>query len=225
MKISAHQPAYLPWMGYFDKIAKSDLFVYLDNVQFEKNSFTNRNLIKTAQGACWLTLPVRQKGHMSSTLLTLPLDDSQPWRRKHLQSIALNYRKAPGFDEKFSRLERQYQTPAITLADFCWNQLQFWLAELDLACTLIRASTLPDMGRKSDLVFNLCRHFAADTYLSGKLGKDYLAESVFAEHKVHIEYQDYQPPVYPQLYGQFIPALSILDLWMNSPAPLSGYFK
>ena len=92
MMLSAHQPAYLPWLGYLDKIASADVFVFLDDVQFEKNSFINRNRIKTSQGAQWLTVPVRMKGHMYATLLNTSMDDSQPWRRKHLAAVALNYR-------------------------------------------------------------------------------------------------------------------------------------
>ena len=94
MILSAHQPAYLPWLGYFDKIARADVFVYLDTVQFEKNSFINRNQIKTPQGAQWLTIPVRTKGHMSASLRTTEIDDSQKWRSKHIKSIETNYRKA-----------------------------------------------------------------------------------------------------------------------------------
>src|SRR5580704_11293436 len=105
MMLSAHQPAYLPWLGYFHKIAQADVFVYLDSVQYEKNSYINRNQIKTPQGASWLTIPVKTKGHMGGSLRTTNIDDSQPWRSKHLKSIEMNYRKASRFDLCFPKIQ------------------------------------------------------------------------------------------------------------------------
>ncbi|MEI6002630.1 WbqC family protein [Paraburkholderia bengalensis] len=220
--LSAHQPAYLPWLGYFDKIARADVFVYLDTVQFEKNSFTNRNRILGANGPMWLTVPVRQKGHLGATLQTLEIDDSQPWRDKHLKSIALSYRKAPGFEQKFAKLQALYHEPGALLADHCWTQLKFWMNELRVETRVVRSSELPPMGRKSDLVLDLCRHFGADAYLSGKLGRDYLDESAFAADGIAVTYQDYRCAPYPQIHGSFVPALGIVDAWMNSEAPLSN---
>lgn len=95
MILSIHQPAYLPWLGYFDRIARSDKFVYLDNVQFERNSFINRNRIKTANGPIWLTIPVRLKEHFNKTIADIEIDARQNWKRKHLRSIEQNYRHAP----------------------------------------------------------------------------------------------------------------------------------
>ncbi|WP_429258357.1 WbqC family protein [Paraburkholderia sp. GAS334] len=223
--LSAHQPAYLPWLGYFAKIARADIFVYLDTVQFEKNSFTNRNRIKGPNGPFWLTVPVRQKGHLEGTLQTLEIDDSLAWRKKHLKAIALSYAKAPGFAEKFARLEALYGGAHASLADFCWWQLQFWIQELGLGATqLVRSSELPVLSKKSDLVLDLCRHFGANRYLSGKLGRDYLNESAFASHDIEVIYQDYRCEPYSQLHGEFVPALGIVDVWMNSPVPLLDFF-
>src|ERR1035437_4150954 len=103
MILTAHQPAYLPWLGYFDKIIKSDIFVYLDTVQFEKNSFTNRNKVKTPQGAAWLTVPVKIKGHIGKTMMEIEIDNSQDWRKKHLNTIFMNYKKAARFEECYAR--------------------------------------------------------------------------------------------------------------------------
>jgi hypothetical protein len=223
--LSAHQPAYLPWLGYFEKIARADIFVYLDTVQFEKNSFTNRNRIKGPNGPFWLTVPVRQKGHLEGTLQTLEIDGAQAWREKHLKAIALSYARAPGFAAKFARLEALYGEAHATLADFCWAQLQFWVQELGLGRTrLVRSSELPAMARKSDLVLDLCRHFGANRYLSGKLGRDYLDEAAFGSHDIEVVYQDYRCEPYPQLHGEFVPALGIVDVWMNMPVPLLDYF-
>src|SRR6202040_3775048 len=104
MILSIHQPAYLPWLGYFDRIARSDKFVYLDNVQFERNSFINRNRIKTPHGPIWLTIPVRLKEHFNRTIADIEIDAQQDWKRKHLRSIEQNYRRAPDFTKKLARL-------------------------------------------------------------------------------------------------------------------------
>lgn len=215
MILSAHQPAYLPWLGYFDKIARANVFVYLDTVQFEKNSFINRNQIKTPQGALWLTIPVKTKGHTSGSMLTTEIDDSQPWRIKHLKSIEMNYRKAARFEECFPKIEALLNMPESNLANYCFHQLRFWLDELGIDTRVVRSSELPVTSAKSDLVLNLCQHFGAQHYLSGALGRDYLVEEDFSHAGIAIEYQSYKSPAYPQLWGDFMPNLGILDWWMN----------
>ncbi len=215
MILSAHQPAYLPWPGYFDKIARSDIFVYLDTVQFEKNSFINRNQIKTCQGALWLTIPVKTKGHTSATLQTTEIDDNQTWRVKHLKTIEANYRNATRFGECFAIIQSLIQTPESNLADYCFTQLKFWLSELGIDTKVIRSSSLPISNAKSDLVLDLCRQCHADHYVSGALGRNYLVEEDFKNENIRIEYQNFKCPSYAQLWGDFIPNLGILDGWMN----------
>lgn len=219
LALSAHQPAYLPWLGYFDKIARVDTFVYLDTVQFEKNSFINRNQIKTPQGALWLTIPVKTKGHISGSLHTTEIDDSQPWRTKHLKSIEMNYRKALRFDKCFPKIETLLTMAESNLANFCFYQLSFWLEELGIDTRIVRSSELPIASSKSDLVLDLCQHFGARHYLSGALGRDYLVEEDFSKAGIAIEYQSFRSPVYPQLWGGFIPNLGVLDWWMNTSEP------
>ncbi len=217
MILSAHQPAYLPWLGYFDKIRRVDVFVYLDTVQFEKNSFINRNRIKTPQGAQWLTIPVKTRGHTSGSLRTTSIDDSQRWRSKHIKSIEMNYRKASRFDECFPKIEALVRTPESNLADYCLHHLRFWLGELGISNSqIVRSSELSIASSKSDLVLDLCRNCGAQRYLSGALGRDYLVEADFARAGIALEYQSFKSPVYPQLWGEFIPNLGVLDWWMNT---------
>jgi hypothetical protein len=215
MILSAHQPAYLPWLGYFDKIARSDVFIYLDTVQFEKNSFINRNQIKTSQGPMWLTIPVKTKGHTNSSLLTTEIDDNQKWRTKHLKSIESNYRKTSNFTTFFPKIETLINLPESNLADYCFANLKFWCKELGINTKIVRSSTLPTFGSKSDLVLDLCKHFDADHYLSGALGRNYLNEADFDKVGINIEYQHFNSPIYPQLWGEFIPNLAVLDWRMN----------
>ena len=215
MIISIHQPAYLPWLGYLTRIAESDAFVFLDCVQFEKNSFTNRNKIKTAQGAQWLTVPVLQAGHMSGTLAELEIDPRPDWRRKHLLSIEQNYRKAPCFKDRFPRLAELYAQPFHLLADLCFEQLKFWLRELGINTRVVRASTLPVSAAKGELVLEICRHLGADAYISGPLGKGYLEPEAFAAAGVALSFQEFVHPMYPQLYGDFLPGMGVVDYWLN----------
>lgn len=215
MILSAHQPAYLPWLGYFEKIARSDVFVYLDTVQFEKNSFINRNRLKTPQGVKWLTVPVKLKGHIDSNLMETQIDDAQPWRIKHLKTIEMNYRKAPFFLVRFPALQNLILEPEQLLSEMCWQQLMFWLSELNITTKVVRSSELAVNSSKSDLVLDLCKYFEADHYLSGAFGRDYLDELAFTASGVKVEYQNFKHPVYSQLWGEFEPYLSVLDYWMN----------
>src|SRR2546430_8841131 len=201
MILTAHQPAYLPWLGYFDKIARADLFVYLDTVQFEKNSFINRNRIKTPQGEQWLTVPVRVKGHISSTLRDMQTDSTQPWRAKHFKSIEMNYSRATHFRRLLPRLETLLAVDGLCLADLCFLQLRIWLEELGITTPLVRSSELAISSTKSNLILDGCRNFSATRYLSGALGKGYLVEKDFGDAGIAIEYQEFKHPTYPQLWG------------------------
>src|ERR1700730_15113013 len=215
MIASIHQPAYLPWLGYFDRIAKSDAFVFLDNVQFERNSFINRNQIKTANGPIWLTVPVRLDAHFDKTIVDIEIDDRQNWRRKHLRSIEQSYSRTQDFAQEFRRLTAVYEGKTNKLAELCRGQLDFWLGELGITTRILRASELPVAGRGSALVLDLCKHLGATKYLSGPLGRRYLDEAEFIKAGIKIEYHEFVHPVYPQMLGEFVPAMGVVDYWMN----------
>jgi hypothetical protein len=214
--VSIHQPAYLPWLGYFARIAASDVFVYLDTVQFEKNSFTNRNRIKTANGPIWLTVPVLQRGHLMKRLTEIEVDWHQDWRRKHLRSIEQSYGKAPLFERCFPHLIHLYEPADPLLAELCFRHLCFWLHELNITTRVVRASELGVDGQNSGLVLDLCKHLGATSYLSGPLGRGYLKEEDFAAANIRLTYQEFTHPQYPQLHGAFQPAMAVLDYWLNS---------
>jgi hypothetical protein len=213
---SIHQSAYLPWLGYFDRIASSDVFIVLDSVQYEKNSFINRNRIKTARGPLWLTVPVSARGHFQTTLMDLEIDNCKDWKSKHLRSIAQNYRKAPYFHGRFERLTQTYNFEDRLLTELCFRQLEFWLEQLQIPTRILRASKMNANGRKSELICNLCSEVGATTYLSGPLGRNYLDEDQFSVAGITVRYHDYVHPQYSQLFGAFMPALSVVDYWLNS---------
>ncbi len=214
--MSAHQPAYLPWLGYLDKIDRADIFVFLDTVQFEKNSFINRNRIKTPQGEQWLTVPVKVKGHTTNQVSDILIDSSRDWRSKHLKSIAANYARSSQFKLEFPKIELLLGEKENLLTELCWSHLQYWVKTFGIATEIVRSSSLPFMGYKSELILNLCKHFDVNNYLSGPLGKQYLIDSEFEQSDIEIEYLDYDSPQYPQLWGNFIPNLSVVDFILNS---------
>jgi hypothetical protein len=223
MVLTAHQPAYLPWMGYFDKIARADVFVFLDTVQFEKNSFINRNRIKTPHGVQWLTVPVRHKGHLTDTLRNTEVEYSRPWAQSHLKSVRMNYARARFFESCLPKLEALLNDGRANLAELCWRQLRFWLAEFAIPTRVVRSSELPVSGRKAALIMELCRHFGADRFLCGALGRNYLCAEEFRTAGIELEFQSYESPVYPQLWGDFVPRLSIVDYWMNCGADVRAF--
>lgn len=218
MIISIHQPAYLPWLGYFDKIQRSDYFIYLDSVQLEKNSYTYtyRNKIKTPQGSTWLTIPLKTKGYTTNSIRDIRIDNSQHWKKKHLKNIFFNYKKAKFFDEVYPKIALLYEVDFDFFSDLAYQHMVFWLKEFNINTKIVKSSTLNIESKKSDLVLDLCSNFRASKYLSGALGKDYLKEGGFDHHQIKIEYQNYRHPVYRQVNGEFLPYMGIVDFWMNT---------
>ncbi len=216
MIMSAHQPAYLPWLGYIDKIKRSDIFIFLDTVQYEKNSYTNRNKIKTQSGPIWLSIPVIKTNHFDKIMSDMSIDNATKWQRKHLSSIQMSYSKAPRFKELFPKLQDLYSKEYDNIVDVTWDHLMFWLNVLDINTKIIKSSELDVSSKKSDFVFDLCEAVGADYYISGALGKDYLDVEKFKNAGIKVEFQNYEHPVYPQLHGNFIPNMGIVDFAMNA---------
>ena len=218
MIVSAHQPAYLPWLGYFEKIARADVFVHCDSVQFERHSFINRNKIKTQHGELWLTIPVKLENHHFSEFRDIEINRTSLWVKKHLRSIFINYKKAPRFDIVYEKIVDLFMQDELTqnLDGVLWRQLQFWLDELKITTPIVRLSSL-DLGefKKSDLVLEICKKLKATKFISGALGRDYLDLKAFANHGIEVEFQSFVSPVYNQLWNDFIPNLSIIDYLMH----------
>lgn len=227
MRVSIHQPAYLPWMGYFDKIARSDVFVFLDTVQFEKNSFCNRNRINSSNGPQWLTVPVRGKGHMSGSLFDLAIATEQPWTRKHIASLQNNYRKAPSFDRFMPLIERDLISSPETLSDLTFQQLHTMLEVFGLKTKIVRSSALDLTEKKSELVLEICRKLGATSYLSGAHGRDYLDQESFLQSNIDLYFQSFQSTEYPQIHGEFVPNLAAVDFLFNLDPTVSpgAYFR
>jgi len=216
MIVSINQPAYLPWLGYFHRIAVSDLHIVLDHVQFEKNSFTNRNQVRTANGPCWLTVPVATKGKFGDLSINkLEIAKEQRWADKHWGTLRANYRKAPFFAEHAPFFEQVYQKPWDRLSDLMNEITAYLLRAFCISTPLSFSSKMKAGGRKDELVLNLCREAGAATYLSGPLGRNYLHEEAFSATGIKVAYQDYQHPSYPQVYPGFESHMAAIDLLFN----------
>jgi len=216
MIVSINQPAYLPWLGYFHRIAISDAHIVLDHVQFEKNSFTNRNKIRTPEGWTWLTVPVKTAGKFGQLPINeLEIVNEKNWAAKHWSSLRLNYAKAPYFEPHAKVFEGIYTRPWLKLQDLMHETTMYLLDAFAISTPLHFSSQMSVEGKKSDLVLNLCQSLKATTYLSGPQGRDYLREEDFRARGIAVQYDDYHHPVYPQLHPGFEPYMSALDLLFN----------
>jgi hypothetical protein len=216
MIVSINQPAYLPWLGYFHRIAVSDHHVVLDHVQFEKNSFVNRNKVRTRDGWCWLTVPLKTSGRFGDLAIDkLELADDDRWRKKHWDTLAANYRRAPHFAAHAPFFEALYARTWTQFNPLLRELLTYCCRALDISTPLSFSSEMTVTGKKDELVLELCRALGATTYYSGALGRQYLREPLFQEAGVHVVYQDYVHPTYPQLTPDFLPYMGIVDLLFN----------
>lgn len=216
MIVSINQPAYLAWLGYYERIASSDKHVVLDHVQFEKNSMVNRNKIKTANDWCWLTIPLKTSGQFGDLAINkVQINNSQKWQKKHWNSIFFNYKKAPYFDQYAESLEYFYQQKWDTLGEALRWQLAFFLEALKIETPIVYSSDSDYASNKSELVLDICKEHDATEYLSGPFGRDYLQHEEFSKHGIKVAYQDYEHPMYQQLHGKFMSHLSIIDLLCN----------
>ena len=213
--VAVLQPSYLPWLGFFDQMLRSDVFVYYDDVQYDKHGWRNRNRIKSPTGPIWLTVPVLNTGRHGQKIIDVEIDNRSPWARKHIAAIAENYARANHTARYLPKLE--------ALLMQRWESLlELNLATVELICDWIgihgrveRSSLLDIRGERSSRLMNLCRHFGADHYLSGDSAQNYLDMELFERGKVQVEWQSYQHPAYTQLHSEFMPYLSIIDLVMN----------
>jgi hypothetical protein len=216
MLVGIHQPHYLPWLRYLEKIARSDVFIVLDDVQYEKNGFQNRNKIKTAQGWSYLTVPVLRP--TQRPIREIEIDNRTNWREKHARAIELSYRKAPYFDRYWPELSEVYNREWTHLAELNRAMLEIYLRQLGIDTRLLYSSDLPTQGEATVRIAELCRLAGGDTYLSGAYAVHaYLDPEVLRAAGIRLAFQEWKAPVYSQLYPKagFVPDLAIIDLLFN----------
>jgi len=215
------QPSYIPWRGFFHQIQKADVFVFYDDVQFDKRGWRNRNRIKTPQGTKWLTIPVHSRGHQleHTPIHEIEICPDEDWNRKHLLTLQQHYGKAPYFHRYLELLEKFYCRKDKLLGDFTIDLTIQLASELGLHKTqFVRSSTLGVSGVKTDRLLNVLKKVKATHYISGPSAQDYLEADKFAAAGITLEFMKYDYPEYPQLYPPFDPQVSILDLlFMTGP--------
>ncbi len=215
--LSIHQPNYLPWLGYFYKIYKSDVFVILDNVQYVKNSIANRNKIKNNKGeAIWLTVPVKiSKGH-DQNYNEIKIDYEQKWQQKHINFLREYYRKALYFDDYFTEISEIIKLRFNTLAELNTELIKYFCSKLLIETPIYISSAFnQEFGKKNLQNINICKYFEATTYLSGEGAKKYNDEELFKSNNIKLKYSAFELPQYSQLFGTFIPNLSVVDIIFN----------
>ncbi len=214
MIVAIHQPQYLPWAPYFDKADQADVFIYLDNVQFQRRGVQNRNQIKTANGPIYLTVPVTSERH---TLIQDVRVAENPWRASHVRSIELNYRRA-AFYELFDEVRPFIEHPYERLVDLNIALTEWFFERFGTQCRRLRASELGVTGNKANLMIELTKAVGGDVYLSGNGAAAYQTPEQFEREGIELRYQSYRNQPYTQCFSEagYAPDLSALDLVLNT---------
>ncbi len=209
------QPSYIPWRGYFDQIRRADLFVFYDDVQYDKHGWRNRNQIKTAHGKQWLTIPVHSGGvTQGRSIKDVQIDWHRPWSEHHMRALTSSYNRAPYFKRYQPLLESFYARHDECIADFTIETTVTLSRELGLQKTrFLRSSELRGIeGEKTDRLIQILQRVGATHYISGPSARDYIEPEKFSHAGISLEFMDYHYREYPQLYPPYDPFVSILDL-------------
>jgi hypothetical protein len=214
MIVGVHQPQYMPWLGYFDKIDRADIFVLLDTVQFKKNEWQNRNRIKTANGSQWLTVPVMYK--FPQLITEVEVNNREKWRHRQKQAIITNYKKAPNWTLLEDFFEEILTTEWRYISHLNIHVVKKLVEIIGIETPIYVASELGQFPEDpDDRLIALTKYFDADVYLAGSGGKEYMDFDKFNASGVKVMFQEYNHPVYEQLFGDFEPFMSVIDLIYN----------
>lgn len=219
MIVSGHQPQYLPYLGYFHKIFKCDIFMLVDHVQYKKKEWQNRNRIRTPTGWMLLSVPVLTRGKFYQSIKQVRINNNTRWKDKHWKAIRINYVKAPYFKKYIGFFDDLYSREWEHLSVLNETIINFIIAELGIKVKILKSSDYNFKGEKTSLLIEICRKTNCDTYLSGSGGKDYVNEEEFKIYNLRHMYDEYDCPHYHQQHMKnekdFVPNLSIIDLLFN----------
>lgn len=213
-----HQPNYIPWLGYFFKLAHSDKFIFADRVAYSASSYVNRNSIKTPSGSVWMTIPARKSGRSGQLINEVETDNSHKWAARHRLTLRANYGKARYFKEIFTLLEPHYSAvtgEGSSLAVFNIGIIRSIATYLGLSTQFLNASDMNVSGHKTSLLVDICRAVGASTYLAGMGAKSYQDDAEFEAAGITTVYSSFSQRTYPQLFGEFVGNLSVVDVLMN----------
>lgn len=216
MKISIMQPGYLPWLGFFELIANCELFVLLDDVQYNRKFWRNRNKIRTSGGWAWLTVPVLHKGRREQLIKDVEINNTVSWQRKHLHALEINYAKARFFDKHISFFRDIYRRPWSNLFDLDNEIILFLCSEFDIATSIVRSSSLGITGvMGNQRIIELCRKLKATVLYDSAGARPFIDNKLFEENFIKVIFQEYRHPAYAQVQQPFIPHMSAVDLLFN----------
>ena len=213
MRVAIHQPQFLPWLGYLDKVQQADCFVMLDNVQFKKNEWQNRNQIRTCKGSQWLTVPILHS--FGQLICDVRINNTDHWKRKHLAALKTHYEGAPFFSQYFLELQEIYSKEWQKLSDFNVMILQWLLGHFGIVTPIQLSSDMNLRKQPTERLIDICRTVGATTYLAGQGAQAYMDMRKFEFSGFNLEIQEFEPQVYPQRYDSFVPSLSAIDLLFN----------
>ena len=212
-----HQPDFIPYLGFFDRLLKADIFVVLDNVQYVRNSsraWTARDKIRTRQGEKWIKIGTK-KAPLETNINEILISEQNNWRTTHLNLIMENYKTAKYFDEVFPFIQEIYNFQCDYLADFNRNAIKILMGLFDIKIQTVIASDLDVCGKNNELVINIVKKLGCTKYLSGVGARDYYVPELYEQAGIEVIWQDFKHPVYKQQYEGFIPYLSSIDMLFN----------
>jgi hypothetical protein len=209
-----HQPDFMPYLGFFHRLLQADLYVILDNVQFLKGGWHKRDKIKTAMGEDWITVGTR-RCQVDTDICDVLIDPDDKWRQKHIKLFKHNYKKSVFFDEIFPTVEQLYAYQCDKMIDFNMRSIEMLLNFFDISINKTYASSLDVHGKSNDLNVAILKKTNAKIYLSGIGAKNYYDPRPYSDAGIIVKWQEFNHPVYPQLFGPFIPYLSSIDLLFN----------
>jgi hypothetical protein len=217
--VTIHQPEFVPWLGFFNKIWQSDVFIIMDNVQFKKNHFENRNKIRALndQRWTWIKVPVLIKGRFGQKICHVEInsDGEKRWKDVLLKTVKLSYQKSNYFREVYEIVENCINQNTNKLVDININFILSILDYLNIQKKILIQSQLNIVSSKSKLLADLIKANECDVYLSGQSGKEYLDLDIMKENYIAVRYQNFKHPYYKQMHGNFLEGMSILDLLFN----------
>lgn len=216
MRVTIHQPEHMPWLGFFHKINMADVYVVLDNVQYRRRYFQNRNKIRTKQGWQWATVPLEKENRAELLIKDVKIfREDLKWKHKNLEKIYHNYCKAKYFTYFWGAFEAIYNRDFSHLRNLNLQLLNFFFEKLGIKIEICFVSDMNVSGKREDLILNICKAIGAKTYMSGISGKEYLDLQAFSDNGINVIIQQFHHPIYEQLYEPFLPCMSIIDLLFN----------
>ena len=218
MIVAIHQPEHLPWLGFFNKMMNADEMIILDNVQYRKRYFQNRNKILVGGVAKYIGVPVKLEEYRDKTIADMEIfsDAEVPWEDKYLKTIQYNYTQHPFYHEYYPFFEELIGRHITSLYDLNMEIILYFVKLLKIDIKIIKASDLSPTGSKSDLILDIAKRSGASVYLSGPAGRDYMELDKYKREGVNVWFNDFKHPVYTQRNrNDFISHLSLIDLLMN----------